>query len=138
MTDQQRHGQAPMTGAIWPAIIGAAAAFIGVAGGALGTHALRDVVDPVRLSAWQTAVLYQLVHGVMLVTVGMWSPRPARTNMAALAWTVGIVLFSGSLYLRVLTDERAFGMLTPVGGIAFLVGHAILVVVAFGLRGRRA
>lgn len=128
---------AAKTGAIWPAVVGAAAAFIGVAGGALGTHALRDVVDPVRLSAWQTAILYQLVHGVMLVAVGMWSPRPARTNLAALAWTIGIVLFSGSIFLRVLTDIRAFGMLAPVGGVAFLVGHAILVVVAFGLRGRQ-
>ena len=137
MSDQPQHNPGPTTGTIWPAIVGAAAAFIGVAGGALGTHALRDVVDPVRLSAWQTAVLYQLVHGVLLVTVGMWSPRPVRTNLAAWAWTAGIVLFSGSLYLRVLTDERAFGMLAPVGGIAFLVGHAILVVVAFGLRGRR-
>jgi uncharacterized membrane protein YgdD (TMEM256/DUF423 family) len=100
-------------------------AFFGVALGAFGAHGLRDRVEPALLEVWQTAVLYQLVHALALLAVAL-SPIGNRSRSAAALFAAGILIFSGSLYLLVLTGERRFGMATPVGGLSFLLGWALL------------
>jgi uncharacterized membrane protein YgdD (TMEM256/DUF423 family) len=102
---------------------------IGVGCGAFGAHALRDVVSPGDLQIWEKAVLYQLVHGlaalvvvlapVQLVAVG------AQRRISALL-LLSILVFSGSLYVLVLSGQRWLGMITPLGGTGFIVAWLLL------------
>lgn len=108
--------------------LGAVAGFVGVALGAFGAHALRARLSADHLAAFETGVRYQLVHALALVVVGVLvGRRPTRlTNAAGCCFTVGIVLFSGSLYVLTLTGTTAIGIVTPVGGLFFLAGWACL------------
>jgi uncharacterized membrane protein YgdD (TMEM256/DUF423 family) len=103
--------------------------FLGVALGAFGAHGLRGRVPDTLLSAWQTGVLYHLIHSVVLLALALYGESTgARVKGPAVAFGAGIVLFSGSLYALTLTGVRALGMVTPFGGVAFLVGWALVVV----------
>ena len=96
--------------------------FTGVALGAFGAHGLKDVLAANGTAAiWQTAVLYQLVHAV----ASLWAAE--RRPVVARLWAAGIVLFSGSLYALALTNIRWLGAITPVGGVLFLIGWALLI-----------
>ena len=117
--------------------LGALAGFVGVALGAFGAHALRARLSADHLAAFETGVRYQLVHALALVLVGVLinlappaggtGRRPTRfTTAAGWCFTVGIVLFSGSLYVLSITGTTAFGIVTPVGGLFFLAGWACL------------
>lgn len=108
--------------------LGAVAGFVGVALGAFGAHALRSRLSAEQLAVFETGVRYQLVHALALVLVGiLMGRRPARlTRAAGWCFTLGIVLFSGSLYALTLTGTTAFGIVTPVGGLFFLAGWACL------------
>ncbi len=112
--------------------VGAILAGLAVGAGAFGAHALREAVTPRMLEVWQTAVHYQMFHAVGLFVValagGRLAPRAART--AGVAFVVGTILFSGSLYVLVLTNVKWLGAITPLGGLAFLVGWAALAVAA--------
>jgi uncharacterized membrane protein YgdD (TMEM256/DUF423 family) len=108
---------------------GAAAAFAAVALGAFGTHALKARIDPQMLSAYQTAVQYQFWHALGLIAVGVLLitlPPSAPLRWSGALMAVGIVLFSGSLYVLALTGIRGFGAITPLGGIAWLCAWALL------------
>jgi len=110
--------------------LAAAAMFLAVALGAFGAHALKARLAPEMASAWQTAVLYHALHALALFGLGLLMLHwPERTDLPIVGWlfVAGIVLFSGSLYLMALTDARALGAVTPIGGVAFLLGWAILV-----------
>ena len=103
--------------------------FIGVVFGAFAAHGLEELfqVDTNRrMEAWNTAVFYHLVHAVVLLVVGL---TPRVSKVATISLLVGIVFFSGSLYLEALTNLEWFGLITPVGGVGFLIGWA-------GLAGR--
>ncbi len=112
--------------------LGAGSAGIAVAAGAFGAHALRSRVDPVRLAVFETGVRYQLVHALALIAIGLWiaqsgtMPSRMRVALVRAGWSfvVGTALFSGSLYMLVLSDLRGFGAVTPFGGVAFLIGWA--------------
>lgn len=119
---------------------GALSALIGVALGAFGAHALEARVSPDRLATWETAVFYQLVHALGLLAVAWAVERwPGRTTRAAGAFfAVGTLLFSGSLYLLVLTETPWLGAVTPLGGLAFLLGWACLLLSARLPRARSA
>ena len=107
---------------------------LAVALGAFGAHGLKSRVSAEMLAVWQTAVLYHLVHALGLLLVGLLALQlPVR----AAGWTLlaGIVLFSGSLYLMVLTGIRPLGMVTPLGGVAFLAGWLLLALAALKLTG---
>ena len=108
--------------------LGAALAFVGVALGAFGAHALRGSLSAEHLAAFETGVRYQLIHAVALVLVGvLLDRRPSRlTRASGWCFVLGIVLFSGSLYVLSLTGITAFGILTPLGGLCFLAGWACL------------
>jgi uncharacterized membrane protein YgdD (TMEM256/DUF423 family) len=104
--------------------LGAISGFFGVALGAFGAHALRETLSEKAMSAYQTAVHYQFIHALALVGLGLWCAQFPSQNAqwAGLGFSIGIVLFSGSLYALALTGIRELGMITPLGGVAFMVG----------------
>lgn len=110
------------------ALLGAVAALLAVAAGAFGAHALRARLGPDLLEVYETGARYQMYHALALFAaawaVGRWSAPQAI--WAGWLFVVGIVLFSGSLYVLALTGVRAFGAITPLGGLAFLAGWAAL------------
>ncbi len=108
---------------------GAVAAFVGVALGAFGAHALKDRLTPDMLSIFEVGVRYQMYHALGLIAVAWASARWPEKNLNGAGWAfmIGIIVFSGTLYLLSLTGMRWFGAITPLGGIAFLIGWAILV-----------
>ena len=113
--------------------LGAVAAFFGVAAGAFGAHALKGHLDAAALATWQTAVLYNLVHALGTIAVGLFKPAPAAERAcrrAGWCFVAGMALFSGSLYLLALTGLRPLAYLTPLGGVAFLSGWVLLAVAA--------
>ncbi len=108
-------------------IAGATAGALAVGCGAFAAHALRDRLDADALALWRTAVDYQFWHALALVLVGVLArtPRPAL-RVAAFAFITGLVLFCASLYALALGAPRALGMLTPLGGVAFVIGWIAL------------
>jgi uncharacterized membrane protein YgdD (TMEM256/DUF423 family) len=113
-----------MTG--WVAIAAALGA-LGVALGAFGAHALRDRIAPELLAAWQTGVLYHLLHSVALLALGLFAQATSRpVTLPAALFTAGIVLFSGSLYLLAGLGQRWAGPITPLGGLCLIAGWLAL------------
>ena len=103
--------------------IAAVSGALGVAAGALGSHALEARLDPARLSAWDTAVLYHLLHSVVLLALGLFSISSQRgVRLPASLFSAGILLFSGSLYALALSGPSALGPLTPLGGLCLIAG----------------
>jgi uncharacterized membrane protein YgdD (TMEM256/DUF423 family) len=106
---------------------GAIHAFLAVAAGAFGAHGLQQVLDDYSLKVWQTAATYQLAHALALILLGVLEEqRRIRLNFAHAAFGIGIVIFSGSLYALALSGVKTLGMITPLGGLAFLAGWASL------------
>ena len=110
---------------------------LGVAFGAFGAHGLKGHVSAETLHAYQTGVLYHLIHGLALFAVGgLASLKPATPPeqlvgaLAGVAFIAGILLFSGSLYLLSFTGIKQLGLITPVGGLAFLIGWLFLAAAA--------
>lgn len=132
-------GPAVLTGRRAPDLFLAFAAvsgFIAVAMGALGAHALKGRLAPDLVAAYQTAVQYQFWHTLaMLWIAGLWRQRleSGLLSWSAVAMLAGIVLFSGSLYALVLTEQRWFGIITPFGGLSFLAGWLLLVLDRVGV-----
>jgi uncharacterized membrane protein YgdD (TMEM256/DUF423 family) len=97
---------------------------IGVACGAFGAHSLRNVVPASDLLIWEKGVFYQLIHalGAWILLVSSIEGLNQRTRVR-IAWLLlgSIVIFSGSLYLLVLTNQRWLGAITPIGGVGFIV-----------------
>ena len=101
--------------------------------GAFGAHALRNALGPGDLSTFEIGVRYQMYHALALLAVAwaMTHWEAGTLVVAGWAFVVGIVVFSGSLYTLVLTGQRWLGAVTPVGGVAFIVGWALLAWTAF-------
>ena len=115
-------------------ILAVAAIFglLAVVAGAAGTHALRDALDAGALRTFETAARFQMYHALALLAVGVLSMRRqtrALTVSAAL-FTLGTLLFSGSLYILALSGIGVFGAIAPVGGVCLMAGWASLVVAA--------
>jgi uncharacterized membrane protein YgdD (TMEM256/DUF423 family) len=121
--------------------IGGILAGLGVAAGAFATHGLKHGLAPDMLEAFQTGAHYQLLHAIAIVAVAGAMSHFHRSRLRAACWLfiAGIVLFSGSLYVLALTGNAAFGMVTPLGGIAFLAGWVMVAAGAKkgGKSGRR-
>ena len=111
------------------ALTGAAAVVLG----AFGAHALRDSLDEHALATWHTAVDYQFWHALALLGVGLLARERVTTflRVAAITFLVGLVLFCGSLYLLALGAPRGVGAITPLGGLAFIVGWLALAMHAY-------
>jgi uncharacterized membrane protein YgdD (TMEM256/DUF423 family) len=118
-------------------LLGAASGLLTVALGAFGAHGLKHHLGPELLAIYHTGVDYQGLHALALLACGLWAlQRPSRSlSVAAWAFALGSLVFSGSLYLLALTGLRWLGAVTPLGGTAFLVGWAALVVTAWRLPG---
>jgi uncharacterized membrane protein YgdD (TMEM256/DUF423 family) len=112
--------------------VSAVLGFLGVALGAFGAHGLKDVLARhATTEIWHTAVLYHLVHAVVLLVLAQASGSTFRRG-AWIAMTVGVLIFSGSLYVLAVTGLRKLGMVTPLGGVAFLIGWGWLAVAGRG------
>ncbi len=111
--------------------------FTGVALGAFAAHALKNRLSPEYLAIFHTGVLYQLIHALAILGVAVLAAQlPGRLmTWAGFSFALGIVLFSGSLYLLTLTGISKLGIITPFGGLAFLVGWALLGLTAWRLGG---
>ena len=108
--------------------LGALSALLSVAAGAFGAHALRERLAPDMLAIFETGARYQMYHALGLLAVAWALARwPGGATVAA-GWlfVAGTVLFSGSLYVMVLSGQRWLGAITPVGGLAFVAGWAAL------------
>ena len=103
---------------------GALGGFLTVAFGAFAAHGLRQQISPEMLLVFNKGVLYQGLHALALLATGIMSTRNASRALSIAGWSflLGIMLFSGSLYLLAMTGSSWLGILTPVGGISFLVG----------------
>jgi uncharacterized membrane protein YgdD (TMEM256/DUF423 family) len=114
-------------------ILGSISAFLSVAFGAFGAHALKDMLTPTMLATFQTGVQYQMIHSLGLIAVGLASSFfRDNKNIARAGWSmlIGILLFSGSLYVLSLTGVTILGAITPFGGVAFLLGWLFLTIAA--------
>ena len=108
--------------------LGSVLAALAVALGAFGAHALRATLTADDLATFEVGVRYQMYHALGLFAVAWATTRWEATTvgMAGWAFVVDILLFSGSLYALVLTGQRWMGAITPLGGIAFIVGWGLL------------
>ena len=101
---------------------------LAVTAGAFAAHGLKSRLTPDMLAVFDTGARYHLIHALALclaaVVAAEWASRPARA--ATVLFAAGIALFSGSLYALALTGTRAFGFVTPFGGVAFIAGWAAL------------
>jgi uncharacterized membrane protein YgdD (TMEM256/DUF423 family) len=110
---------------------------LGVAIGAFGAHGLQGRLDAYSMDIYQRAVLYHYVHALGLLLVGALAASnaisPALGRWAGMLLLIGIVFFSGSLYVLALTGNRMWGAVTPIGGVCFIAGWVVLAVA--GLKG---
>jgi uncharacterized membrane protein YgdD (TMEM256/DUF423 family) len=114
-------------------LLGAVAAFLAVTLGAFGAHGLRGRLSPEMMAVFQTGVQYHMAHALALVLVSAIMGRMGGWLIQTAGWAflAGIVLFSGSLYALALSGVTTLGAITPIGGLAFLVGWACLAFAAF-------
>jgi uncharacterized membrane protein YgdD (TMEM256/DUF423 family) len=102
--------------------------FLAVALGAFGAHALRERLPERMLAAYNTGVLYQLVHAVALFALALYArATSAQITLPASLFALGMVLFSGSLYLMAVSGWTRLGIVTPFGGLAMLGGWGTLI-----------
>lgn len=115
-------------------IAGAGFALLAVMTGAFAAHGLKQVLDAYALGLVETAARYQMYHAIGLLIVGTLSTSPQLSTrwlkLAALAFILGILLFSGSLYILALSGMRWLGAVTPLGGLAFILGWGALIAAA--------
>jgi uncharacterized membrane protein YgdD (TMEM256/DUF423 family) len=132
------------TGFRFPLLAAGIAGLTGVALGAMGAHALKaTLLERGMMQAWETAARYHVFHAVGLLGVAAWARIEAENRAAKLMswtarlWCLGIVLFSGSLYWLAIGGPRWLGPVTPLGGVALMIGWLLVAVAAFGKRETR-
>ena len=110
------------------ALLGALCAFLAVAAGAFGAHALRDSLSQESLAIFEIAARYQMYHALALLAAAWVANRWPGSAAQAAGWlfAAGILVFSGSLYLLSITGTQWLGAVTPLGGIALLAGWLAL------------
>ena len=111
--------------------IAAISGALAIAAGAFGAHGLRDRVTPDQIAAWSTAANYHLLHSAVLLALALFAIGADRcVRLPGLLFLIGIVLFSGSIYLLVLTPWRWVGPITPLGGLVLIGGWLSLLSLA--------
>lgn len=128
MTNQRRKNMLNLNTSNLIIAFGAFNAFIAVAAGAFAAHGLKDSLSIEYLNVFKTAADYQLMHGIGLILIGLLNKQnTTRCNLvSAFIMLTGIVLFSGSLYLLTLTGIKWLGIITPFGGVCFLIAWLML------------
>lgn len=118
--------------------IGSILAGLSVAGGAFASHALKDQLSTRALEIFETGTRYQMYHALALILVALFLTRletPSLTMLSAgYGFIVGVLIFSGSLYALSLTGIKWLGAITPIGGVAFLIGWLSLAIAATGIK----
>ena len=109
---------------------------LGVVAGAMGVHALRDVLDAKALNTFETGVRFQMYHALALLAVGSLAGRwkTGFVKLSGVLFTVGVVLFSGSLYILAITGIGVFGAIAPLGGLSLMAAWTSLIVGAIRQR----
>ena len=110
--------------------IGAISGCLVVILGAFGAHGLKDVFDEYGKSIYEKAVLYHMFHTMAILVVGLIEKMQPEMQLSIAGWAfvLGIILFSGSLYILSVTGIKLLGMITPIGGILFIIGWVILLL----------
>lgn len=120
-------------------VLGCINAFLSVALGAFGAHMLHNKITSQMLAVWEKGVDYQMYHALALIVVALcikqW-PDVRRVRTAGFLLFMGIFLFSGSLYVLVLTQMKVIGLITPIGGVTFLWGWILLALCARSFNNR--
>ncbi|KYG90169.1 DUF423 domain-containing protein [Metasolibacillus sp. FSL H7-0170] len=114
-------------------ISGAIHGFLAVALGAFGAHALEDILDDYSTGIWDTAVQYQMFHAGALILIGILMSAKIfgeikQLKIAMICLNLGIVFFSGSLFILALTGIGVLGAVTPIGGVLFLTSWVLIIV----------
>jgi uncharacterized membrane protein YgdD (TMEM256/DUF423 family) len=109
-------------------LLGVINGFLAVALGAFGAHGLEGKISEKALGTWDKAVTYQMFHTVALFITGLIGMKFQSGSLSMAGWLflIGIILFSGSLYIYSTTGIKTFAMITPLGGVAFLIGWILL------------
>lgn len=109
-------------------LLGCIAAALAVALGAFGAHGLEGKISAKMLDVWKTGVTYQMFHAGGLFVVALLMDKIQSSLVSAAGWCMvaGIIMFSGSLYALSTTGMKFFGPITPLGGVAFIVGWILL------------
>ncbi|WP_223635427.1 DUF423 domain-containing protein [Corallococcus sp. EGB] len=117
----------------WWIVVGAVNGFLSVAAGAFGAHALKSRLPQDLQVIFETGARYHMYHALALVAVGLLGTVRPSPLLESAGWAMlaGIVLFSGSLYALSLSGVRVLGAITPLGGLGFLAGWALLAVAAW-------
>lgn len=105
--------------------------------GAFGAHSLKQRISPEMLTIYQTGIFYHAIHAAALFAIAWLEEKTQGSLISAAGWFIiaGIVLFSGSLYALALTGVKALGIITPFGGLSFIIGW-IMVAVALSQRSK--
>ncbi|GKS09470.1 DUF423 domain-containing protein [Paenibacillus chitinolyticus] len=115
-------------------MLGSVNMFLAVALGAFGAHMLKTKISADMLAVYQTGVQYHMIHAVGLIAIGLAADRLTQNqslvNASGWAIVIGIILFSGSLYVLSLSGIKVLGAITPFGGVAFLAGWVMLAIAA--------
>ncbi|WP_155592430.1 DUF423 domain-containing protein [Lysinibacillus cavernae] len=116
-------------------VTGAFHGLLAVAFGAFGAHALKEVLDDYSTGIWETAVQYQMFHATGLLIIGLLMSSKIlgevkQLNLAGIFFNLGIVFFSGSLYVLAISGVKVLGAITPIGGVLFLAGWLLIILTA--------
>ena len=114
--------------------IGAGVLGMAVGLGAMAAHMLKPILTEAQAANWQTGVLYQILHGLALLIIGLSGVTGRYVRIAVWLFCIGIVIFSGGLYINALTGFKPLGRVIPLGGMAWIVGWFML---AFAGAGRQ-
>ncbi|QRG68741.1 DUF423 domain-containing protein [Brevibacillus choshinensis] len=115
-------------------LLGSISGFLSVALGAFGAHALKEKLDEYSLGIFHTGVTYQTTHALAMILVALlikWYPDSAGLTWAGWCFVLGTIIFSGSLYALAMSGVKVLGAITPIGGLLFLVGWALLAIHAW-------
>jgi uncharacterized membrane protein YgdD (TMEM256/DUF423 family) len=117
----------------WWLVVGAVNAFLSVAAGAFGAHALKARLPQDLQVIFETGARYHMYHALALVAVGLLGAVRPSSLLSGAGWAMlaGIVLFSGSLYALALSGVRVLGAITPLGGLGFLAGWVLFALAAW-------
>ena len=113
-------------------IISAISGFTAVAIGAFGAHGLREKLSTELLEVYKTGVFYQFIHTIVILVLSL--TNIIKTKTAPMFFLIGIIMFSFSLYIYSISEEKIFAMITPLGGVCFLIGWLWLIIEAIRLK----
>ena len=110
--------------------VGSISACIVIVLGSFGAHGLKDILDTYGKSIFEKAVLYQMFHSVGILFLGIINQIMPEVHLELVGWAfiIGTIIFCGSLYILAITGIKSFGMITPIGGLLFIIGWIILFV----------